>query len=142
MRLLLVDGDHRFRDTLRHLIDQRDEADVLGEAGDGEEALRLAEALHPDVVLMDLAMPRMNGLEATRHLKARWPGIAVIMITVHDDEAYRRTALAAGAEAFLVKKTLGVDLWPTLLQLLKHRPRQESPGAKSGTFPICRRRRR
>ena len=123
LRLLLVDDDNRFRDTLRHLIDQRDEADVLGEAGDGEEALRLAEALRPDVVLMDLAMPRMNGLEVTRRLKARWPSIVVIMITVHDDEVYRRTALAAGAEAFLVKKALGVDLWPTLLEFMRDRPR-------------------
>jgi DNA-binding NarL/FixJ family response regulator len=89
----------------------------VGEAGDGEEALRLAETLHPDVVLMDLAMPRMSGLEITRRLKSRWPNVAVVMITVHDDEVYRRTALAAGAAAFLVKKTLGVDLWPTLLRV-------------------------
>lgn len=89
----------------------------MGEAGNGEEALRLVETLHPDVVLMDLAMPRMSGLEVTRRLKARRPNVAVVMITVHDDEVYRRTALAAGAAAFLVKKTLGVDLWPTLLRV-------------------------
>ena len=117
MRLLLVDDDPRFRETLRQLLATRDEAEILGEAGDGEEALRLAETLQPDVVLMDLAMPRMNGLEVTRHLKARWPQVRIIIITVHDDEAYRRTALAAGAEAFLVKKTLGVDLWPTLRRI-------------------------
>ena len=118
IRLLVVDDDPGFRETLRVLLAQREEAVILGEAGNGEEALRLADALHPDVVLMDLAMPRMNGLEVTRRLKARWPAVAVI-ITVHDEEAYRRTALAAGAEAFLVKKTLGVDLWPTLLRIVK-----------------------
>ena len=117
MRVLLVDDDVRFRETLRQLLAQRVEAVILGEAGDGEEALRLAENLRPDVVLVDLAMPGMNGLEVTRHLKARWPGVQVVIITVHDDEAYRRTALAAGAEAFLVKKTLGVDLWPTLRRI-------------------------
>lgn len=122
MRLLLVDDDPRFRETLRQLLATRDEAEILGEAGDGEEALRLAETLQPDVVLMDLAMPRMNGLEVTRHLKARWPQVRIIIITVHDDEAYRRTALAAGAETFLVKKTLGVDLWPTLRRLAGHGP--------------------
>ena len=120
MRLLLVDDDARFRDTLRQLLATRDEAEILGEAGDGEEALRLAETLKPDVVLMDLAMPRMNGLEVTRHLKARWPQVLIVIITVHDDEAYRRTALAAGAEAFLVKKTLGVHLWPTLRRIAGH----------------------
>lgn len=117
MRVLLVDDDVGFRGTLRHLLAQRREAVILGEAGNGEEALRLIETLSPDVVLMDLGMPRMNGLEATRRLKARWPKLAVVIITVHDDETYRRTAMAAGAEAFLVKKTLGVDLWPTLLRI-------------------------
>jgi len=117
MRVLLVDDDVRFRETLRHLLAQRDEAVILGEAGDGEEALRLAQTLKPDVVLVDLAMPRMNGLEVTRHLKALWPRPLVVIITVHDDEAYRETALAAGAEAFLVKKTLGIDLWPTLCRI-------------------------
>ncbi len=118
IRLLLVDDDPGFRGTLRSLLAQREEVVVLGEAGSGEEAIQLAEALQPDAVLMDLGMPRMNGLEATRHLKARWPGMAVIIITIHDELAYRRTAQAAGAEAFLEKKTLGVDLWPTLIKLI------------------------
>jgi DNA-binding NarL/FixJ family response regulator len=122
IRLLVVDDDPGFRQTLRGLLAQRNEAVILGEAETGEEAIRLAEALRPDVVLMDLAMPRMNGLEATRCLKARWPALAVIVITVHDEGAYCRTALAAGAEAVLVKKTLGVDLWPTLLRIAKREP--------------------
>lgn len=117
IRLLVVDDDVGFRNTLRHLLSERGDAIILGEAGDGEEALRLVETLLPDAVLMDLAMPRMSGLEVTRRLKARWPNVAVVIITVHDDEVYRRTALAAGAAAFLVKKTLGIDLWPTLLRV-------------------------
>ncbi len=124
IRLLVVDDDPGFRGTLRGLLAQRDEVVVLGEAGSGEEALQLAEALQPDAVLMDLGMPRMNGLEATRRLKARWPSMAVIIITIHDEGAYRRTALAAGAEAFLEKKTLGVDLWPTLIKLARRVPEQ------------------
>lgn len=124
IRLFLVDDDAGFRETLRQLPVQREGAVILGEAGNGEEAVRLAGTLRPDVVLMDLAMPRMNSLEATRHLKARWSALVVIILTVHDDEAYRRTAMAAGAEAFLVKKTLGVDLWPTLERVLSKRHRQ------------------
>jgi len=114
IRLLLVDDDAGFRGTLRELLEQRVEAQVLGEAGSGEEAIRLTDDLRPDIVLMDLAMPRMNGLEATRQLKARWPNLVVIILTVHDEEISRRMAMAAGAAAFLEKKTLGVRLWPTL----------------------------
>jgi len=118
IRLLLVDDDAGFRSTVRQLLEQRVEAQVLGEAGSGEEAIRLTDDLRPDVVLMDLAMPRMNGLEATRQLKTRWPDLAVVILTVHDEDVYRRTALAAGATAFLQKKMLGVDLWPTLARIL------------------------
>ena len=118
IRFLLADDDAGFRATLRQLLERRVEAQVLGEARNGEEAIRLTNDLHPDVVLMDLAMPRMNGLEATRQLKARWPDLAVIVLTVHDEDVYRRTAMAAGATAFLQKKMLGVDLWPTLARIL------------------------
>ncbi len=121
IRLLLVDDDGGFRATLRQLLEHRAEAQVLGEAGNGEEAVRLADELRPDVVLMDLAMPRMNGLEATRQLKARWPDLAVIILTVHDEDVYRRTAVAAGAAAFLEKKMLGVELWPTLARVCRLR---------------------
>jgi len=118
MRLLLVDDDAGFRSTLRGLFAQRSEALIVGEAADGEEALRLVTQLRPEIVLMDLVMPRMNGLEATRRLKTQWPDLAAIILTVHDEEVYRSTALAAGAEAFLEKKMLGVDLWPTLARIL------------------------
>ena len=118
IRLLLVDDDAGFRSTLKALLEQQADAEVLGEAGSGEEAIRLTGDLRPDVVLMDLAMPRMNGLEATRRLKKRWPDLAVVVLTVHDEEVYRRTALAAGATAFLQKKMLGVDLWPVLTRIL------------------------
>jgi two-component system response regulator DegU len=72
----------------------------------------------PDVVLMDITMPRMNGIEATRQLKSRWPDLPVLILTVHDDPVYQRTARAAGADGFLLKKTAGTALWPALTSLV------------------------
>lgn len=128
MRLLIVDDDAGFRATLRDLLAQRAGVVIVGEAADGAEALRLAERLRPDVLLMDLAMPRMNGLEVTRSLRARGPDPAVIILTVHDEAVYRRTAVAAGAAAYLEKKMLGTDLWPTLLRVLAAGQRRDPQG--------------
>jgi DNA-binding NarL/FixJ family response regulator len=114
MRVLLVDDDEGFRATVRHLLTRRARSVRIEEAADGEEALRIVEGHPPDVVLMDITMPRMNGLEATRRLKARWPDLPVIVLTVHDDPVYERTARAAGASAYLLKKRAGTALWPAL----------------------------
>ncbi len=114
MRVLLVDDDAQFRATLRQVLSARPELVVVGEAADGGEAIRRAVELQPDVVLMDLAMPGINGLEATRQVKARGAAARVIVLTVHNEEAYRRAALTAGADAVLEKRRLGVDLLPAL----------------------------
>jgi DNA-binding NarL/FixJ family response regulator len=74
---------------------------VVGEAGDGQEAVRLAEEAHPDVILMDVQMPVMDGLEATRYVKQHWPDVRVVMLTMYS--ARQKEALAAGADAFLIK---------------------------------------
>jgi DNA-binding NarL/FixJ family response regulator len=122
MRVLLVDDDAEFRGMVRELLVRWPEVEIVAETADGEEAVRLADLHRPDVVLMDLMIRRMNGLEATRRLKALAPAVAVIILTVYDDEAYRLTALAAGAEAFLEKKALGVDLWPTIQRIVAKSP--------------------
>jgi DNA-binding NarL/FixJ family response regulator len=111
------------------MLEEASEAAIVGEAPDGEAAIEAVPKVRPDIVLMDLAMPRMNGLEATRRLKLALPDLRVVILTVHDDETYQRTALAAGADAFLPKKTLGVDLWPTLHGLLPGEPMKEAGGA-------------
>ncbi len=117
MRVVIVDDDSAFRDALRGLLAARPEVTIVGEADDGEAGLQLVAEQQPDVIVTDLAMPRINGAEVARRAKADWPGIVVVIVTVHDEEAYRHTSEAAGADAFLLKKRLGVDLWPTLLRL-------------------------
>lgn len=118
MRILLVDDDEGFRATLWRVLTRGERAVQVEEAGNGEEALQRVATRRPDVVVMDLTMPRMNGVEATRQLKARWPDLPVIVLTVHDDPVYERTARAAGADRFLLKKTAGIALWPALVSLV------------------------
>jgi two-component system response regulator NreC len=114
---LIVDDDLTFRKTVRQLLERAPEVSVVGEATDGEEAVQLAQELRPDVVLMDISMPRLDGLEATRRIKIQRPEMKVIVLTVHQEEAYRKTACEYGADAFLTKKTVGVQLLPTIIGL-------------------------
>ncbi len=117
MRILLVDDDDSFRATVRDLLTRRDDMVHVEEARDAEMALRVVASRRPDVVLMDLTMPGVNGIEAMRRLKARWRDLPVVVLTVHDHPIYERTARAAGADAFVVKKTAGTALWSVIARL-------------------------
>lgn len=100
-RVLIADDRALARDGLRALLTTVPGVEVVGEAADGLEAVRQADEHRPDVVLMDARMPLLDGLEATRRIKARWPDVRVVVLTVH--AACRQAALAAGADGFLVK---------------------------------------
>jgi len=102
MRILIVDDHALFRDSLRSLLTARG-LEVVGEAGDGEEAIRLAWELKPDIVLMDLMMPEMDGLEATKRLAAELPEVKVIVLTAADDDAKLFEAIKSGAKGYLLK---------------------------------------
>ncbi|MBK9712387.1 MAG: response regulator transcription factor [Kouleothrix sp.] len=103
IRVLIADDSARTREGLRVLFATWPEITVVGEAADGQEALRLVAERRPDVVLMDLHMPVLDGMQATRQIKQQWPSITVIVLTIYAVE--QSAALAAGADAFVIKGT-------------------------------------
>ncbi|MEV4572821.1 response regulator transcription factor [Nonomuraea jabiensis] len=103
MKVLVVDDQQLMREGLVALLDLVDDVEVVGDAGDGEQALRLVAELRPDVVLMDLRMPVMDGVEATRRIARAHPEVAVVVLTTYDDDRSVDSALLAGACGYLTK---------------------------------------
>jgi len=114
-RLLIVDDNPEVRRDLRTLLPLVGDLEIVGEAADGLEALDLIETLRPDVVLLDLQMPVLDGYDAAQRIKGRWPGCRVVAFTVHDDPTARQRAGQAGADAFLVKGSPVVALVTAIL---------------------------
>jgi DNA-binding NarL/FixJ family response regulator len=110
LRVLLADDHKVVRDGLRLLIDGQRDMRVVGEAGNGKEALRQARELKPDVVIMDLSMPELNGLQATERLKAERPEAKVVALTLHEDPSYLLQLCKAGAVGYVLKRSAGDDL--------------------------------
>ena len=110
IRILLADDHTVVRDGLRALLEHESDMAVVGEAADGRESIRLAETEAPDVVVMDLAMPTMNGMEATRRILALNSKIGVVILSMHQDESYVLGALKAGAKGYLLKDSVRGEL--------------------------------
>jgi DNA-binding NarL/FixJ family response regulator len=110
IRILLADDHTVVRDGLRALLEKQPDMEVVGEAADGRDSIRLAEEQRPDVVIMDIAMPNMNGIEATRRIVAANPATAVVILSMHQDESYVLRALKAGAKGYLLKDSLRSDV--------------------------------
>ncbi len=102
IRLMLADDHRMLREGLRRSMTDQG-FDIVGEARDGDEAIRLAEELHPEVILMDVTMPEVDGVEATRQIKIAFPEIAIVMLTMHADQEVLAAAVRAGASGYLVK---------------------------------------
>jgi len=110
IRVLLADDHAVLREGLRSLLSLQEDIEVVGEASDGQEAVERVEQLAPDVVVMDIAMPRMDGLEATRLLKQEHPEVQVLILTQHDNREYVFSLLQAGAAGYVLKKTSGAEV--------------------------------
>jgi DNA-binding NarL/FixJ family response regulator len=110
IRILLADDHAILRDGIRARLADYPDMIVIGEAEDGHWAVHLTHELHPDVVLMDIGMPRLNGLEATRQIKHDQPEVAVLILTMHDNEEYLRQVLAAGASGYVLKRAAASEL--------------------------------
>ena len=103
IRLILADDHAVVRAGTRELLERQADLNIVGEASNGEEAVRLAHELQPDVVIMDVRMPKMSGVEATRRIKAECPNVRVLILTAHDDDEYVFALLQAGANGYLMK---------------------------------------
>ena len=110
IRVLLADDHVIMRKGLRLLLERQENITVVGEASDGRQCVELAQAVKPDVVVMDIAMPNLNGIEAARQIVLQNPAIAVAVLSMHSDESYVIRALKAGARAYLLKDSAESDL--------------------------------
>jgi DNA-binding NarL/FixJ family response regulator len=119
VRVLLADDHTLVRAGLRKLLESIAGMEVVGEAGDGLQLLEMVEKLQPQVVLMDIAMPRLNGLEATSRLVKAWPSIRVLILSMHQNAEYVRQALRQGAVAYLLKDAAPLELELALRAVLR-----------------------
>ncbi len=110
LRILLGDDHTLVRQGFRKILEERPEWEVVGEASDGRDAVRQALSIQPDVAVLDIGMPLLNGIEATRQIARRLPNTAILILSMHSDEAYITQALKAGARGYMLKDSADVDL--------------------------------
>lgn len=110
IRVLIADDHTILREGIRSLLEREPDIEVVGEAADGAEAVAKVDQLRPDAVLLDVGMPNMNGIEATRRIKAKHPDICVLILSMHDDEEYVRPLMQSGASGYVLKRSATTDL--------------------------------
>ena len=119
VRIVLAEDHTILREGLRALLTADPNFEIIGEAADGREAVRLVEKQIPDLILMDLSMPRMTGMDAIREIKKRYPQTKIIALTVHKTEEYLRTTLQAGADGYVLKDATHEELMMAIKSVLK-----------------------
>jgi len=134
--VLLVDDHSLVRRGFRRILEDEKDMDVVGEAGDGETAVKLAKELHPRVVVMDCALPRMNGLQATREIMEDSPEANVLMLSMHSESTWVRQAIEAGAKGYMLKSALDLELGSAIRKIAAGEtifdPQVEQPSALKG----------
>jgi DNA-binding NarL/FixJ family response regulator len=146
IKVLIADDHTLLRESMRNLIDCQDDMEVMGEASDGEEAIAMSQRLKPDIAVMDIVMPKLSGIEASKEIKKVSPGTAILILTAYDDIQYVLGLLEAGASGYLLKSARGQDvlaairavragesvLHPSIItKLLKREPWTQADGARS-----------
>ena len=121
IQILLADDHQIMRNGLCALIDQRDDMEVVGEAADGRTALRLVQILEPHVVIMDIGMPDLNGIEATCQIRAKYPQVKVIALSMHSDKRFVAGMLHAGAVGYLLKDCAFEELARAVHRVMEHK---------------------
>jgi DNA-binding NarL/FixJ family response regulator len=115
--VLLVDDHSLVRRGFRRMLEDEADIEVIGEAGDGEESVKLAKKLRPQVVVMDCALPGMNGLEATRQIIDQSPETSVLMLSMHSESTWVRQAIEAGAKGYVLKNAMDLELGPAIRRI-------------------------
>ena len=113
-RVVLAEDHLLLRQAIKKILQKRDELSVVGEAGDGLELLQLLELSLPDMVIIDISMPRLGGLEATRKIKELYPHVKVLILTVHKEKDYLDKAMEYGADGYVVKEDMDSELYPAI----------------------------
>jgi two-component system, NarL family, response regulator NreC len=122
IRILLADDHDIVRKGLRYILQRQNGTDVIGEAKDGREAVKMAEKLEPDLIIMDIAMPLLNGIEATAQIVKANPKTKVIILSMFSDETYLVRILSAGAKGYLLKDSTETDLLPAVKAVMQGKP--------------------
>lgn len=122
IRILLAEDHNVVREGTRRLLESQADFEVVGEASDGVEAVELAKKLKPEIIIMDISMPKLNGIEATKQIKELYPNIAILVLTGYDDDEYVFAILEAGAAGYLLKESSGEELIDAIRQVMADEP--------------------
>ena len=117
IKAVIIDDDRKFLQRINGFLSSNNSIEVVGEAYNGLDVIKLCKDLHPDIVIMDIRMPVMDGIQATKILKDEFPNIKVIILTVFDLNEYRAASIKAGATGYVLKKNMYTDLLPKIHQL-------------------------